>query len=85
MLVPGHEVAVLVSALRAHGERVAALTLFATVEDAVAMPRDAGAYAERLYATMWELDGASDVVVVEEPPEGDAWEAVRDRLRRAAS
>jgi L-threonylcarbamoyladenylate synthase len=49
-------------------------------------PADPAAYAQRLYATLRELDasGASRIVV-EAPPAGDpAWEGVRDRLRRAA-
>jgi len=43
------------------------------------------AYANRLYATLHELDdGAVDVVVVEAVPATDAWLAIADRLKRAA-
>lgn len=49
------------------------------------MPSDADAYSARLYAALHELDDAGvDGIVVDLPPEGDAWLAVHDRLRRAA-
>jgi L-threonylcarbamoyladenylate synthase len=50
------------------------------------MPRDAAAYAHRLYAALRELDGAGcEAILVEAPPEGSEWTAVRDRLERACS
>lgn len=50
-----------------------------------ALPGDPAACARQLYATLRSLDGVGfDVLLVEEPPEGSAWEAVRDRLTRAA-
>jgi len=50
------------------------------------MPRDPEAYAQRLYAALRELDGAGcEAILVEAPPEGPEWAAVRDRLRRACS
>jgi L-threonylcarbamoyladenylate synthase len=49
------------------------------------MPTDAVGYAARLYATLHILDDAGlDRIIVDLPPEGDEWLAVRDRLRRAA-
>lgn len=43
-------------------------------------------YAHRLYATLRELDAAGcDSILVEAPPRDAAWQAVWDRLRRAAS
>ena len=52
----------------------------------VPMPRDPAAYAARLYDTLHALDAAGVAhVVVELPPDTDAWLAVRDRLRRAAA
>jgi L-threonylcarbamoyladenylate synthase len=50
------------------------------------MPRDAAAYARRLYAALRELDqpGCAQILV-EQPPDEAAWLAVRDRLRRAAT
>ncbi len=50
------------------------------------MPRDAAAYAQRLYAALRELDSAGcEQILVEAPPEGADWAAVRDRLRKACS
>lgn len=51
----------------------------------VAMPRDATAYAHDLYATLRRLDTEGyEVILVESPPDMGAWQAVCDRLRRAA-
>jgi L-threonylcarbamoyladenylate synthase len=48
------------------------------------MPRDAAAYAQRLYAALRELDSAGcEAILVEAPPPGAEWAAVRDRLERA--
>ncbi len=50
------------------------------------MPRDAQAYAQRLYAALRELDSAAcEEILIEAPPEGPQWAAVRDRLQRACS
>jgi L-threonylcarbamoyladenylate synthase len=47
-------------------------------------PADAALYAHDLYANLRALDaGYADVILVEAPPDGDAWLAVRDRLLRA--
>ncbi|MEO8875608.1 MAG: L-threonylcarbamoyladenylate synthase [Polyangiaceae bacterium] len=49
------------------------------------LPSDADGFAAALFATLHDFDDAGcDVIVVEEPPLGDAWIAVRDRLTRAA-
>jgi len=49
-------------------------------------PRDPEDYARELYAALRELDAAdADVIVVETPPDDDAWVAVRDRLARATA
>lgn len=51
-----------------------------------AMPGDAAAAAHELFATLRELDAAGPTQIwVEEPPETQAWEGVRDRLQRAAA
>ena len=48
------------------------------------MPRDAQAYAQKLYAALRELDGAGcEAILIEAPPETAEWAAVLDRLRRA--
>jgi len=50
------------------------------------MPRDAQAYASRLYAALRELDAAGcESILIETPPDAPAWAAVHDRLSRAAS
>jgi len=50
------------------------------------MPRDPAAYAQRLYAALRELDSAGcEQILVEAPPEGADWSAVRDRLQKACS
>lgn len=47
---------------------------------------DPAQYMHCLYARLHELDKAgADLIVVQMPQEGDAWEAVRDRLNRAAA
>ena len=52
----------------------------------ILMPSVPDAYAARLYAALRELDAAGlDVIIVERPPQGSDWEAVLDRLRRAAT
>lgn len=48
------------------------------------MPRDPSAYAQKLYGALRELDGAGcEEILVEAPPAGPDWAAVRDRLQRA--
>ncbi len=52
----------------------------------VLLPLDAKAVAARLYALLHELDDAGFArIVMERPPEGQAWLAVRDRLQRASA
>jgi L-threonylcarbamoyladenylate synthase len=49
-------------------------------------PSDARAYAHGLYATLRELDAQGcELLIVEAPPATPEWEAVLDRLRRAAA
>jgi len=48
------------------------------------MPRDANAYAQKLYGALRELDAAGcEEILVEAPPDAPEWAAVRDRLERA--
>ena len=48
--------------------------------------RRADVYARELYVNLRTLDKAgAREILVEEVPAGEAWDAVRDRLRRAAS
>ena len=49
------------------------------------MPADPGGYAHELYARLHALDALhADRLLVEAPPHEAAWQAVRDRLARAA-
>lgn len=50
----------------------------------IAMPTDAHDYARQLYAALRDMDGCElDLILVEQPPEGEAWAAINDRLRKA--
>jgi L-threonylcarbamoyladenylate synthase len=50
------------------------------------MPRAAADYAAALYQQLHEADqGGYEWIAVELPPDSHDWEAVHDRLRRAAS
>lgn len=49
------------------------------------LPADPAGYAADLYAALHRLDDAGvGAIYVQAPPAGEAWLAVRDRLRRAA-
>ncbi len=49
-------------------------------------PSDASEYMHVLYTRLHELDQTSaDLILIETPPTGDAWNAVQDRLNRAAA
>ena len=51
----------------------------------VCMPGDPAAYAAMLYAALHALESAGvERIIVSLPPYGEAWQAVHDRLRRAA-
>ncbi len=85
-LVPPHA---LDAEIARRGARVAVLA-FSRPDERVdfwlRMPREPAAYAERLYAALRELDGAGcEAILIEAPPQAPGWEAVRDRLSRAAS
>ena len=50
------------------------------------MPRDAAAYAERLYRALHDLDARGyNWISIEMPPDTPEWAGVRDRLTRAAA
>jgi L-threonylcarbamoyladenylate synthase len=85
---------VAVSAARERGERVAALLLglpdsesaLRGIQRAIRMPLDPAEYGSRLYAMLHQLDEEGfGLVLVEAPPPGPQWNAVRDRLARAAT
>jgi L-threonylcarbamoyladenylate synthase len=48
-------------------------------------PADPQEYARRLYTTLHELDAAgAQRILIARPPAGPDWEAIADRLGRAA-
>lgn len=72
------------------GTRVAVLTHSRAVPREAALgrqaPGDARGYGHDLYANLRELDAnGAGLIIVETPPAGPGWEAVRDRLARAAA
>lgn len=81
--------AALVTRCRAADGRVAALVRDsrpAGVDQVVVMPDAPDAYARELYATLHRLDSSGiALILAERPPAGHAWDAIRDRLTRAAS
>jgi L-threonylcarbamoyladenylate synthase len=72
-------------------QRVAVLDLTSPCQDnshllRFQMPAEAAAYAHRLYAALRQLDDARfNFILAEAPPAGVEWQAVNDRLRRAAT
>ena len=73
---------------QALGKRVAVLALGTLPPgvDGLALPADAAGFAHGLYAGLRELDARGvNLLLVQRPPEGDAWLAVHDRLRRSAA
>jgi L-threonylcarbamoyladenylate synthase len=83
-LVPTHELDREIARLK---DKVAVLA-FSRPDERVdfwlRMPRDAKAYAQKLYAALRELDTTGcEAILIETPPADLAWDAVRDRLRRA--
>ncbi|MSQ48934.1 MAG: threonylcarbamoyl-AMP synthase [Betaproteobacteria bacterium] len=54
------------------------------VEYWIRMPSEPRTYAQRLYAALRELDRVQcETILIESPPEGVEWAAVKDRLSRA--
>ena len=52
----------------------------------IEMPTSAADYAAKLYSTLHEVDGEGwDWIAVEEPPEGEEWAGIADRLKRATT
>jgi L-threonylcarbamoyladenylate synthase len=66
------------------GERVRVLSYSTLFSQGVSLPAHPERYGAGLYATLHELDRVADLIIVEAPPEGEAWEAVHDRLARAS-
>jgi L-threonylcarbamoyladenylate synthase len=85
-LVPREQLGEVLEGLRG---RPGALVRGAAAVPAVAvvrLPEDAAGYARELYAALRELEDAGcDAIVIEDVPETPDWDAVRDRLSRAAA
>jgi L-threonylcarbamoyladenylate synthase len=80
-----------VEALQAEGQRVGWVTHRAEEVGGglpgvvVVLPDDPVGYAARLYEVLHDLDRAElDRIVVSQPPEGEEWLGIRDRLWRAS-
>lgn len=77
--------------LIARGLRIAVMTRTLSADDLPAgahphpMPAGAAEYGRQLYASLRRLDDEDfDIIVVEQPPDDEAWRAVNDRLGRAS-
>jgi L-threonylcarbamoyladenylate synthase len=56
------------------------------VQATLPMPADAAEYAAQLYKALRTIDAMRVArILVEEPPHGEEWTAIHDRLRRAAA
>lgn len=70
----------------APGTLVLALDALPTGAAGLALPAEAAAYARGLYAALRTLDAQGGArIEVESPPYEPSWDAVHDRLRRAAA
>jgi L-threonylcarbamoyladenylate synthase len=50
----------------------------------ISVPIDSVIYAQNLYAKLRELDALNvDLILVEQPPQSEAWHAINDRLSKA--
>jgi len=80
-------VAATLARLNAAGKKVA-LIHYSDMQGAYAdsrLPASPDGFAHALYAALRAMDvRGADVILVEGPPQGDAWLGVNDRLRRAA-
>ncbi len=52
----------------------------------ISLPANSVIYAQNLYAKLRELDALNlDLILIEQPPQGEAWQAINDRLGKATS
>ena len=85
-LVPTHDLDREISKLKARAAVLAFSRPDERVDFWLRMPRDPAVYAQKLYASLRELDSAKcDAILIEAPPAEPAWEAVLDRLRKATA
>jgi L-threonylcarbamoyladenylate synthase len=89
MRYPPSELCAGIQALTTAGKRIGVLTYRHPQTESplihvIRMPRQADDYAQALYASLRELDRLQlDMILVEQPPETAAWQAINDRLRKA--
>lgn len=87
-LVHADRLPAVAASLSANGKRVALMALSgyrSATGQTVVMPSDPSAYGCNLYAVIRMLDGGQhDAILVETPPQTEAWLAVNDRLQRAS-
>ncbi len=79
-----------IAALRRQGLRIGWVTMHdeCSTADLIVerLPEHVAGYAAGLYAALHRLDQAGvERIIVDRPPDGDAWLAVHDRLQRAAA
>jgi L-threonylcarbamoyladenylate synthase len=90
-LVPGDGLPIAVRNALAAQEKIAVLScLDAPLQHELIVwrraPADAAGFAHDLYASLHELDKLGCArIVVQSPPQTEAWQAVMDRLKRAAA
>ena len=85
-LVPTHDLDKEIARLKARAAVLAFSRPDERVDFWLRMPRDPVAYAQKLYASLRELDGAGcEAILIEAPPAEPGWEAVLDRLRKATA
>ena len=86
---PGNFEATLRDVARSRGAaRFAAIALDTLAEglEGRMLPSHPDEYARAMYAALRDLDqGDFDAIFIEEPPDTEAWLAIRDRLRRACA
>jgi L-threonylcarbamoyladenylate synthase len=89
LLCPSGEIWETLRQLIAQGRRVGLIAYHRAVlppglAHTLQMPAEAHDYAQALYAALRETDNLRlDLIVVEQPPEGEMWHAVNDRLSKA--
>jgi L-threonylcarbamoyladenylate synthase len=85
-LIDGARLSARIAELESAHTRVGVLALGRPLGTGKALPCDATAYGQGLYAALRELDGGGfDRLLIEAPPQDVAWRAVNDRLRRAVA
>lgn len=86
-MLAGAELGATLARLAAAGRKVALIHYsdLPPTHAQLRLPATPEGFAHALYAALRALDGSgADLILVEAPPQGGAWNGVNDRLRRAA-